>query len=374
MLALKWSDAYLDEMRLHGDPLADELIANVMAHHSLEQLNDVMQSLVENDEFVPLELPQEIIDWIEVTAQLPAWADEAKLVEGQAFFNTHWPNIVTLLFCTSLPSAYACKKGAQVLWQTQRLNARVHRRIFETAQFILDVMAPEGFGDDGRGIRATQKIRLIHAAIRYYILNMPHAQHCWDPAWGIPINQEDLAGTLMTFSIQILQGMRRLGIPVTAEQAEAYLHAWKVVGHIIGVNPDLIPDDVTDGFDLAYTIFDRQRAGSEAGEELTKALLDFMQLQIPGKLLDGLPATIMRYCLDDDVADMLGIPASDWTILLLRLEERFWRIVSRLNLSYERRATLVTRYSHRILQSIVTIERGGNRPVFRIPSSLSSPL
>ena len=40
-----------------------------------------------------------------LTEQLPEWADEAKLATGAAFFNTHWPNIVTLLFCASLPSA-----------------------------------------------------------------------------------------------------------------------------------------------------------------------------------------------------------------------------------------------------------------------------
>ena len=374
MLAEKRADLLLDEMRMVGDPLADQLIADVMATHGLDRLNQIMQSLVHNADIVPDEMPNEIVDWVTQTGALPAWADEVLMRAGQAFFNLHWPNIVTLLFCASLPSAYAAHKGAQVLWQTGRLTDQVHRRIFETAQFILDVMAPDGFDECGQAIRVTQKVRLIHAAIRYYILNVPHAQKSWNPAWGLPINQEDMAGTLMTFSIQILQGLDRLGIPVTDGEAEAYLHAWKVVGYIMGVDPQLIPANVAEGFDLAYTIFDRQRGPSAAGEGLTSALLDFLRQQIPGRLLDGAPATIMRYCIDDNVADMLGVPPANWTIHLLRLEERFWRLLAWLEIRHERRAALVTRYSHALLQQLVTIERGGNRPIFQIPSSLRTPM
>ena len=374
MLAEKWADALLEEMREHGDPLADTLIADVMAVHGLDRLNQIMQSLVHNADIVTGDMPEEIVDWLTATSQLPAWADEDLMQQGQAFFNLHWPNIVTLLFCASLPSAYAAHKGAQVLWQTGRLTDQVHRRIFETAQFILDVMAPGGFNPNGMAIRASQKVRLIHASIRYYILNVPHAKSTWNPEWGLPINQEDMAGTLMTFSIQILQGLQRLGIPVTDDEAEAYLHAWKVVGHIMGVNPELIPANVEAGFDLAYTIFDRQRGPSAAGEALTDALLAFLRQQIPGRLLDGLPATIMRYCIDDNVADMLGVPRSNWTIYLLWLEEKFWRLLDRLEIRYQRRAAVVTRYSHALLQGLVTIERGGNRPIFQIPSSLRAPM
>ncbi|MCB0028391.1 MAG: hypothetical protein KDE28_10820, partial [Anaerolineales bacterium] len=113
---------------------------------------------------------------------------------------------------------------------------------------------------------------------------------------------------------------------------------------------------------------------SAAGEALTDALLAFLRQQIPGRLLDGLPATIMRYCIDDNVADMLGVPRSNWTIYLLWLEEKFWRLLDRLEIRYQRRAAVVTRYSHALLQGLVTIERGGNRPIFQIPSSLRAPM
>jgi hypothetical protein len=53
---------------------------------------------------------------------------------------------------------------------THRLINHPFRRIVETAQFVLDVMAPDGLGHSGRGVRSAQKVRLMHAAIRHLIL------------------------------------------------------------------------------------------------------------------------------------------------------------------------------------------------------------
>ena len=66
----------------------------------------------------------------------------------------------------------------------------------------------------------------------------PKWQARWDDEWGTPINQEDLAGTLMTFSIQILDGFKKFKIPISEKDQEAYLHVWKVIGHVMGVRED----------------------------------------------------------------------------------------------------------------------------------------
>ena len=104
---------------------------------------------------------------------------------------------------------------------------------------------------DGKGIRAIQKVRLMHAAIRRLILHPPPPPSGIPPQtlrevllrmhWnteelGQPINQEDMAFTLLTFSYVILRSLKRLGIKVTNADAEAYLHCWNVVGFIMGVD------------------------------------------------------------------------------------------------------------------------------------------
>src|SRR6187549_451702 len=127
-----------------------------------------------------------------------------------------------LLCCYSLPSSYAARKGVQVLHRTAYLAKRPNRRLFETAQFIVDVLSPGGLGPLGHGQRTAQKVRLMHAAIRHLILHDPNTRWPADDL-GVPINQEDLLGTLMTFTWLILDGLSRLGVRLTPQEQQAYL-------------------------------------------------------------------------------------------------------------------------------------------------------
>src|SRR5262249_45188084 len=143
------------------------------------------------------------------TAALPAFADPARIARAQDLFTRYGWQVAVGLFCSSLPQAYAAKKGAKVLGYTQALSRHVRQRIFETAQFIFDAMDPGGLAKDGRGVRAAQKVRLMHAAIRHLVLK--DRQRPYDPvAFGLPVNQEDMAGTLMTFSCVTLDALRKL--------------------------------------------------------------------------------------------------------------------------------------------------------------------
>ena len=135
------------------------------------------------------------------TSILPEWADEDLIALGQQVYIRHGVWISVLLTFKSLPECYACAKGAEVLFRTGRLNEQngsletFSRRIAETAQFVFFSMKPKGLSSDGKGLRATQKVRLIHAVIRYYI-----KQQGWDvAAYDEPINQEDMAGNAYGF-------------------------------------------------------------------------------------------------------------------------------------------------------------------------------
>ena len=59
--------------------------------------------------------------------------------------------------------------GGEGLTFSRRLGHDADRRVGETAQFVLAVTAPGSLDPCGRGIRKIQKVRLLHAAIRYLI-------------------------------------------------------------------------------------------------------------------------------------------------------------------------------------------------------------
>ena len=92
-----------------------------------------------------------------------------------------------------------------VIYRTAQLYTNPRRRIVETSQMIIDVMQEGGLEPGGYGVRTAQKVRLMHAGVRHLLL-----QRDWNPAWGVPINQEDLAGTLASFSAMVLDGLMKL--------------------------------------------------------------------------------------------------------------------------------------------------------------------
>lgn len=368
-MADKWTDSLLDQMREVADPLADEVVASIVESGGLKTFDEAMRMLVNNRDEIPASLPRPVHDYFENTAALPAWADPAKIAQGESVFDVRGPEMITMLFFVALPYAYATKKGSNVLAISAELTRHVHRRIFRTAQFIMDVMQPGGLGPDGRGIRSAQKVRLLHASIRYYIAYKPKWKSEWDPAWGAPINQEDLAGTLMDFSAGVMRGLDRMGIGLSADDADAYLHCWKVVGHIMGIRPELLPENVPDAFDLANSIIERQMGKSDSGRLLIKDLLAFVRGFMP-RPLSGFPATAVRYLSGDRVADIIESGPSDWTLLLLKLQGAMFRNFEGFIHRFPGMQRYIRFMSWHLIDRAVLYEEGSGRNYFEIPDHL----
>lgn len=132
------------------------------------------------------------------TDDWPAWADPEKVRLGQRLFQRYGMQMTLAYFTWSLPCCYAWAKAAKVLTWTGGIDKNVHRRIIETAQFVLDVMVEGGLEPKGFGVRTAQKIRLLHATIRYHVGREPK----WRASeWDTPANQEDHVATLLTLAL-----------------------------------------------------------------------------------------------------------------------------------------------------------------------------
>ena len=75
----------------------------------------------------------------------------------------------------------------------------------------------------------------------------------WDPELGLPINQLQLLGTLLSFSVVGIKALGRSGVRVSPYQAEAYIHVWNLVGHQMGIREDLLPLSWEDSNDALGT-------------------------------------------------------------------------------------------------------------------------
>jgi hypothetical protein len=311
---LQLDNAFLDRMRQTIDPPADAVARTVVEQNLHRVVGDLIKTrqMWDPDGEPSRQLPEDIRSYMKAASALPSWRDEAMVNDAEQFFLLYGLASSTLLACASLPQCYVMKYGTEVLAYTKFLQVNPTRRIQETAQMVMDVMAPGGLNAGGRGVRATMKVRVMHAIVRHMIMKDQRAvANPSDPAlkatFGLPINQEDMVYTLMTFSYVVTEGFRTMGYQMTDRQREGYIHCWNVVGYLMGIREELLPATVADAKELFEVIQHRQVGQSEAGQKLTAALLDAVQDALPGDHHDPLVAALARKLVGDATADTLGI-------------------------------------------------------------------
>lgn len=360
------TDTILDAARLRGDVLADATVATIFKAGDTPAVARLLAKLMRDDQ-PPSDLSAPLMAYFAQTGTVVARAPES-VAAGERIFAEYGPEIMMLLCCYSLPSSYAAKKGVQVLHRTAYLAKRPNRRLFETAQFIVDVLSPGGLGPGGRGIRTAQKVRLMHAAIRHLIRTDPHTP--WPvKELGVPINQEDLLGTLMTFTSLILDGLKRLSVRLSDADQQAYLETWLVVGALMGVEPQLLPQTVSEAADVTALIEKRQVAESPEGKQMMTALLEMMQENMPPELRT-VPSCLIREFLPAEVATFMGVTSHPLEQMMLTLADRAMHPLQRFVSFEARRHAFVRNFSIHLLRWMLAVELDGQPARFALPDAL----
>jgi hypothetical protein len=364
------SRSFLDSLRGQGDAPADELVAAV--HPSdLPAVGRLMRQLVEATDPLPKGLPDALTDFLRETSEWPSWGDRELVRQGERVFAKYGPELVVGLFCAALPQCYANHRGVPVLVLTGRMQGTaIDRRIMETAQFLCDIVDLGGLDPDGRGIRTIQKIRLMHAAIRTLVLSAS-GDKAYDVARrGVPVCQEDLAFTLMSFSVVLLDSVEATGIRITAPDREAWVHLWRVVGHFIGLRDDANPASYAEAQAFSEVYRARNFGPSPEGRELMKALSGYMKRLIPGTLLDSVPAGLIRCMNGHALADMVGVEKAHTTTRLIAAEIRLIKLIDQLLPGGLGIAPFIGTWFDELVGAIAKGSLDGKRAAFRMPKSL----
>ncbi len=281
------------------DPTADLLIDRIFEAHSVEAVSHVLHTCSAYDDVTSLtagtcDLPPALLDQVHAyfddarAVELPAWADEAKMADASSVFLDHEFTTCLILASASLPECYVSGDIARILSATHQLDDKVHRRIVETLRFLTIVLAPGSLtSGDREGLLTIHKVRLMHAAIRHLIrarreANLAATRHhlserllAGHHSDKSPINQCVMAFTLQTFSYVIVRGLTRLGVEMTPQQQNDYIHTWSVIGHFLGIDDGLLPRDVDQARELFELLKNRQSAETEHGKALQQSLLRF---------------------------------------------------------------------------------------------------
>lgn len=380
--AARISDAELAAMQRRADPLADQTISDILGEwpagdaaldaaqwRRLETVNRLIGEWTDNatlqgwqarGDGVDASLARALDHYVQTAQALPPWADARKIERAEHLFMEHGALSCTLLFCASLPECYVIPDLASVLHTSGQLEQNAEYRIRSTAAMIFPVMLHGGLGPQGAGVAQVLKVRLIHATIRNLILRgSPQAavqqllaggdgkipalarqprggrqamyQAFFARGWdlgsdGLPCNQEEQAYTLLTFSYVFLRSLRRLGIGLPPADEEAYLHAWNVVGHVLGIDRALMVETMPDG----HALMDRMQARGRA-EPVTpdprpglgRALMQTMENSLPWAIVKPFPQLMTRTLCGAAAASDLGLTQPvPWPSALL-----FWAVL-----------------------------------------------
>lgn len=295
--------SFLANCRLEGDEALDNIFEKLMAGNGPEALKDMMEWAGDTREFELNNIPENLRPLFQDYSFLPDFANREQMDAGFRFFKKYVAPIAMLLGCYSLPYCYMGADGAQVLYFSEKIHQNTTKRLNDTGDFVREMHNQSNWKSEENFVRAF-KVRVMHALIRSYLKYSPK----WDMSWGLPLNQEDKAGTNLAFSYIVLEGLKKLGFKYSEKEAEAYLHTWKVIGYFMGVKNELLVDTMKQAKMLDGRIVERNFRESETGKYLAKALIDSSRSVIKIPFLKDIPTAIMREMLGEDYSEKLCIP------------------------------------------------------------------
>ena len=321
----KWTNEFLDKMRMTGDPPADRVAEILWKNRDRDVMNDLRFisknhhiSLEENLNGLDLEAPL-TNEEIEIIAGYFALSDELikSITEedkryikiNSEIFKKYGFNICSLLFFKSLPTGYMCPKPGHVLHTTKLLEEFAARRVLETAQYVFAVNTENWYEPHNPGIESILKVRLMHAGMRVAMLHDTRPGHEWDMDLGIPINQSDLTLTNLLFSLAAIEGLDQMAIHLFDEEREAIFRTWQLIGRAMGITEEMCTDNYRDVWNQYRTILKRQvSTENAAGPPLTNALLLAMnEISHLNLKLESLEDITMYFLNDNRAPKSLGL-------------------------------------------------------------------
>jgi hypothetical protein len=354
------SQAALEAARQIGDEPADALVTRLAG--GFWAVSPLLCDVRTNQDRLPEALPEDIRRFFLERVVPPPWLNRSRVLNAQQWAERHLFHVTVALFCAALPSAYAAERGASVLAATGRMASDLDRRINETARFVLNVLEPGSLDPEGSALLAIGKVRLLHAAIRTKLM-----QARGSASKEVPINQEDLLGTMLGFSVVVVKAVRRLGVQVDPTDAEDFYHLWRGIGAMLGIDEALLPKDFSTASRTAESIADRQFRTSSHGRALMSRLLVRTEAHVGVPGLRAAPEFLVRYLLGDRTADILGIEPASPARAPVAFSGKVgdWVRSSAQALALQL-APLVGR---RLLDAIVSVKLGAKEAAFSMPSA-----
>ncbi|KAG0240401.1 hypothetical protein BGW41_007009 [Actinomortierella wolfii] len=262
---ITWTDQHLrpkqlEVYRMRGDPVADEALDALNIKHGQDAYAALMAYVQRPIEDQESNAPRK---FLEEVMRIPDWVDWDRIARGQS------------VFC-----GYNAPKFIKVMTSTGYLTGNgTKARILETAQFLFDMMRSIDYLKPGNGEawKSIIQVRFLHSQVRRRLsrLSKAHSKFYNIEEHGVPINQEDMAVTILSVSTAMWRIMEtRLGVHMSMEDREDYLQVWRYVGYYMGVDPVWDPArDASTSTAIMESILMHIVDPSDIGGKLTEDML-----------------------------------------------------------------------------------------------------
>lgn len=321
-IRVRFGDARADLIAgaLHtGDPLADAVAADIRSGGQAvsRQLSQGIKQGLSS-----LRSPRPAVEALLTDIERkPGYIDDELISAGSRAYYSVAPLFHQIaLSVGSLINVYASPAIANVLIGSGELLDDVERRIKATGDWLITTMLPGTLRPGGSGYVATIEVRMLHTNVRW-----EQTRHGYDSgAFGIPINQADLARTWLDFTYTMCQALTRLGVEFTAEELSEIYRLWRYLGHLLGIDPNLY-GNITNHHDAAAlrALLDAtNEPPTRHSTQLTEAVLGVVasgmaeKTGLPPKAARSLINALARRIHGKIKADSLGIPSSRITVAL----------------------------------------------------------
>lgn len=222
------ADAYAALQRV-GDPLADAAAERIGRADGRAVLERALRGGECADPAIAAVLDE--------ARRVPDWVDFDRMIPGARLQQRLGRVGMLILGAWSLVNSYHCGPAVKPLTFTGQLTRKAGRRLAETSRYVVAVTQDDALRPGSPGWEMSVRVRLMHAAVRRMIRQ---AGGFDEQAWGAPINQADMVGTLIEFSAFIIAGARQLGFHVSDAEADGLVHLWRYAGYLGGVCPALL--------------------------------------------------------------------------------------------------------------------------------------
>ncbi len=251
-----------------GDPAMARLVDTMSGADGAEQ-KELFETVARDGLARTSDVPVAMREFFTMAENPPEWVDFARVRRGQRSLRRGGADGTYIARDVSFLGGYQFSSFNQTLLRTGVMKKGSNKRFAETLQWALDVTDDGGLEPGGVGYRSTLRVRMIHEFVRRYVSRRSDWQA---EDWGLPINQTDMAATLVGALIAPATGGLAMGVVLSPRELDDIAHTTRYVGWLMGVDDYWLPRSFRDGVRILHHTLGALSAPDETTRQLVEPM------------------------------------------------------------------------------------------------------